>query len=74
MATHLLVVNREPKIGHALQEAPASEGFDVTLATGAVQERPELLVAILAGEPERAERLMREHVAGFAAAMRQVLA
>jgi DNA-binding GntR family transcriptional regulator len=40
----------------------------------AVHEHRELLVAIIAGEPERAEWLMREHVAGFAAAIRRVLA
>ena len=40
----------------------------------AVQEHRELLLAIIARDPERAERLMREHVEGFAAAMRRVLA
>ena len=36
-AERLLVVNCEPKAGHALQGALALEGFDVTLATDAVE-------------------------------------
>ncbi len=39
----------------------------------AVGEHQELLEAILAGEPERAEQVMRQHVAGFERAIRSVL-
>src|SRR5581483_1396319 len=38
----------------------------------AVGEHQELLEAILAGEPERAEQVMRQHVAGFERAIRSV--
>lgn len=39
----------------------------------AVQEHRDLLAAILAGDGDRAEKVMRQHVVGFEAAIRKVL-